>query len=363
MRSMSFLVTDKCNVKCDFCAPNCGPDENGYLSEIEMIKIYDDVSVFHQVPLIVFSGGEPMLYWKKLRKVMEHIQHSEPSTRIRIVTNGSWAITQEKAEHIVSKLHEAGLSEFNISVDDFHQKYVPFERVKYAIYAAHKFDIPVLLAHKTYPGSISSRSFYEKELECDIPDIDEIESSDFDGPKIVITTGYTVPTGRGAEHVNSEEWVPIEYIDSPRYNEDNIMRPCTEVLNSYTINADSTLAPCCGLVSRDLQIFRSGNVVENNAVDIMEKSSKSIIYNWLALEGVGAIRDYVNSIEPVFNPSKRYVQACQLCQELFSNKEALRIIYKNIEHIGSMLSAKRCLHDAFTMSTKITHNNNMHSGS
>jgi len=166
-----------------------------------------------------------------------------------------------------------------------------------------------------------------------------------------ITTGYTVPIGRGSENIEANSWIPSKYVNEPRYNEDNIKKPCSEVLNSYTINADGTLAPCCGLVSRDLQIFRSGNVLEHDAVDVMDKYSKAVIYNWLALEGVGAIRDHVNSIEAVFDPSKKYVQACQLCQEVFSNADALKILQKELDKIGFRLSAKRYLHDALTVSS------------
>ncbi len=116
------------------------------------------------------------------------------------------------------------------------------------------------------------------------------------------------------------------------------------MLNSYNISADGYLVPCCGLVDRELKMFYSlENVLQNDILQVMEKCSQSIIYNWLALEGPWAIKEFVKAKDKSVPFLEKYVQACQICQELFSNEKVLQIIYDNIDSVGKKLSILRSL--------------------
>lgn len=234
MKALTFVVTDRCNVSCDFCAPGCGPALRQRLTGEQMNKVVEDVARAHPLRLVVFTGGEPMLYWKDLRDTIERVRARSPLAAIRIVTNVYWATSVRRATSILSALREAGLTELNYSVDDFHQEHIPEQRIVNGVEAALALDIPVLLAHKTYPGSRSSRAYYESLLSRPIQSIDGMTTSEFQRAKLAISTGYTVPVGRGSEHVAIEEWLPDRYAaDAPAVQALHAEGPCLEVLNSF----------------------------------------------------------------------------------------------------------------------------------
>jgi len=340
MNSITFIVTDKCNIRCKFCGPDCGPQYKTYLTSENMNKIFSEVSSKIPVPLVVFTGGEPMLFSKELCKSLNYIKLSKSRSVTRVVTNAFWASSPTSAISALNKLKNAGLAELNISVDDFHQEFVPIENVKNAVNAAIKLEIRVLLAHKSYPSSISNKAYYEDCLGMSIEQVNKNKSNNFNENKVFFSQSYTVPIGRGSDEINKDKWLP------PNYTKDRWEGPCSEVLKSYTISPNGNLMPCCGLVNRDIGIFYAGNVLNNNIVSEMEKYCKSILYNWLALEGPSEIRKFVIEKDPKITFSDKYVQNCQVCQELFSNERVLHIINSNSDAIGYKLTLLRCLLDA-----------------
>jgi len=343
MMALNFLVTDRCNITCDFCGPCCGPWYRSHLNAEVMKLIFDRLHSVGLVPVVVFTGGEPLLYRKDVEETIRHIREVS-DTPMRIVTNAFWARNIKTARTLLRNLKEAGLTEFNYSVDDFHQRFIPLSTIKNGIEAAIELGIPVHLAHKTYPNSKSNRSLYEETFERQIPILDQL------GPKrrgkelLTISTGYTLPIGRGSELVNLERWVPN---DLP---ETQWKGPCKEVLASITISANGYLSPCCGLVDRNLDAFYVASVVEYDVLDILEYANKTVLYNWLALEGPSAIMEYIMSQDPSLQFLGRYIQNCQICQELFSDSRKVVIILDSLERMGKVLSVNRCIYESHRIS-------------
>lgn len=338
MTTLVFSVTDRCNISCDFCAVNCGPHESGFLSSTQMITIFENLSCINNVIQVIFTGGEPMLYRREIVGVLKHIRRTG-KTASRIVTNASWAKSYVIARNILEELQGAGLTELNYSVDDFHQKYIPLKRIRYAVQAALDLHIPVLLAHKTYPGSRSSKATYEKLLQMSIPDIDKVNFEKRD-ELLLFSSSYTVPTGRGSEKINKNDWIPHECPDSQWRG------PCEEVFKNISISSKGELMPCCGLVDRKIRVFYFGNVLKNDMGIIVEKANKNILFNWLALEGPAAIMDFVKALDSSLTFADRYVQGCQLCEELFSNERVLEILSENINIIGYRIAVSRSILEA-----------------
>jgi len=340
MNNISFIVTDKCNIRCDFCAPECDPKYKEYLKSKDMIKIFSDLESQMEISLVVFTGGEPMLFKNEIIETIKYIKKISPKTNLRIVTNGFWASSFKSSKITITELISAGISELNISVDDFHQKYISEKNIKNIVFNAREFGLRVLLAHKSYPNSKSDKEYYENLLGSEITHIRESTKDNLSKETIFFSSGYTVPIGRGSKNINKEEWLPKNYTDQ-RWK-----GPCNEVLKSYTVSPDGSLMPCCGLVSRDLGVFYGSNVIENDTAKEMEKYCNSFLYNWLALEGPSGILNFVKQKDSSLMFSKYFVQNCQVCQELFSNETVLNIIYQNMDEISSKLSLARCLLDA-----------------
>ncbi|MCC7566029.1 MAG: radical SAM protein [Methanomicrobiaceae archaeon] len=103
-------LTDRCNLLCTHCysrsGPGCGTE--GELSTGEALRLIDDLASMG-VPLILFSGGEPLLR----DDIWELARHARVrGIKIALSTNGT-LITAEAAEEI----RESGIEYVGISLD------------------------------------------------------------------------------------------------------------------------------------------------------------------------------------------------------------------------------------------------------
>lgn len=101
-------VTYGCNLRCQHCYASAGKARADELSTDEALMAIDQFAAMG-VPIIAFSGGEPLVR----SDILQLIRHaSDKGIFVAIATNGT-LITKEKAR----ELKEAGLQYLQISVD------------------------------------------------------------------------------------------------------------------------------------------------------------------------------------------------------------------------------------------------------
>jgi len=103
-------LTDRCNLTCAHCYSRSSPgrDTKNELSTAEALALIDDFSVMG-VPLILFSGGEPLLrddIWELARHA--HVK----GIKMALSTNGT-LVTAD----IAKKIRESGIEYAGISLD------------------------------------------------------------------------------------------------------------------------------------------------------------------------------------------------------------------------------------------------------
>ena len=331
MKTIIFSVTEKCNIECKFCALGCSPKAVGSLSGSRMKDIIAESLQLFDIKNIVFTGGEPLLYKADVSKAISYAKKNGIKTRI--VTNGYWATTPLKAEKLLFELVKEGLSEINISVDDFHQEFIPLGNVKNAVEASLKLNLPIHLAHKTYPESKSNKNTYEKLINKEIKDIKELNNQEIKEAGITFSSGITVPIGRHANKVALDDWKVYQPV--------NYMSNCDNLLDSVNINADETLSPCCGLFDKKTSMFRYAKLSELSLEEILNKASKNAIYNWLAIKGPYEFRNLLKELNSNLLFSDEYYQNCQICNEIFNSSEAVKTILKHLDKISHYISLEK----------------------
>jgi len=121
-------MTRRCNLKCIHCYSNSAdidyPDE---LTTEEGKKLIDDLALFGS-PVILFSGGEPLLR-PDLLELAQYV--TDKGMRAVISTNGT-LITKE----IAAKLQKIGLSYVGVSLDGLEKTHDKFRGKKGAFAAA-----------------------------------------------------------------------------------------------------------------------------------------------------------------------------------------------------------------------------------
>ncbi|MDD1712722.1 MAG: radical SAM protein [Methanoregulaceae archaeon] len=103
-------LTDRCNLSCTHCYSKSGPGRTneGELSTAEALKVIDDLADM-SVPLILFTGGEPLLR----EDIWELARHARSrGLKMALSTNGT-LITPDFARRI----KESGIEYAGISLD------------------------------------------------------------------------------------------------------------------------------------------------------------------------------------------------------------------------------------------------------
>lgn len=112
--AVTWNITRRCNLKCIHCYVDAGPRDPGELTTEEAMDVVDQMAEVG-VPMVIFSGGEPLL-----REDLFQIAEYAGSKGIKLVlsTNGT-LITKEVAR----RLKDLGFYYVGISLDSIDESY------------------------------------------------------------------------------------------------------------------------------------------------------------------------------------------------------------------------------------------------
>lgn len=115
-------VTRRCNLKCVHCySESENHDYEGELSTEDGIRFLDSLAEF-KVPVILFSGGEPLIR----KDIFTLISHARSKGMRAVVSTNGTLINS----HIALKLKDAGLSYVGVSLDGLREKHDFFRGVE-----------------------------------------------------------------------------------------------------------------------------------------------------------------------------------------------------------------------------------------
>lgn len=328
IKSVCFLTTYQCNARCGFC--ECRPENKEMLSYDDMARYIDEACELGTVGQIVFSGGEPTLLGEDLFRGIAYA--TQRGLLTRVVTNGWWGKTPEKADAFLGRLIESGLQEINISLDDMHQDWIPFESVKNSFLACVKRKFRCLLAHKVLKNARMTRAYLEEQFGVELIDFSHDRTYTPDEECRLISTGVVVPVGPKPQDYAQEELTYGEFRGS-----------CGSVLRDIIIGANHQFLPCCGIVTKNLPELTFGDLRQKRMIDAIDEANRDLMANWLALEGPSGIAEFVKKKDPSIPFDQRYTGICHLCNEVLTRPDVRRVL---VEHLDEIKQRVR-LHRAF----------------
>ncbi len=275
---VGLLLTYRCSAECRHCFFECSPRRTEVMTHQTAQRVITE-AVSLGAKWVSFSGGEPFLEYDSLRDLIS--LSSENGLNTEVVSNGFWGETIEKAQGVLKPLIEAGLDVLNLSVDDFHCEYVPFESVRNAYWGAVDLGVKIVLMVSTGKDSeITSESL--PELLGD----DRIQvagkSRILNSHAVLFETQFT-PIGRGA----GLRYDPVHFTEIR----------CGEVLRDIGVAPNGDVMPCCGpLGTRNVL----GNINEEGLGLILDRAGREPRYKRIR-EGV--------------NVDGRYSSRCHACVE------------------------------------------------
>jgi radical SAM protein with 4Fe4S-binding SPASM domain len=217
------------------------------------------------VEWISITGGEPFLEQELLMNLVEYAKSKGLKTEI--VTNCYWAETLETAKYLLNSLQKIGLDVLNLSIDDFHQEYVPIGYTRNAYWAAKKLGVKVvIMTTTTKNNTITAKNIPELLLDENIQLLGEPRLRD---PNALLIETPITPVGRGET---------IKELDNAMISEVN----CGEVLRDIGIGPNGQVYPCCGPLAAKIIL---GNIKTSTLTDIIASVEKDTIFSSIR-EGV-----------------------------------------------------------------------------
>jgi MoaA/NifB/PqqE/SkfB family radical SAM enzyme len=302
---VGLLITERCNVECDHCWFESGPDRKSAMSFEDIRGYIDQAREISTVEWISFTGGEPFLHPGLLESSVKYA--SERGLRSECVTNCYWADTERMAEGTLEGLVGAGLDVINISADDFHQRHIPFERVRNCFNAARALGVKIAIMCAVAKSSALRAKDVKRHLGDRGIQIIGAGKPKPTAQAIIIETGFT-PVGRGAE-IPEEEWMIGE---SPG-------GPCSLVLRDIGISPSGRVLPCCSAASL-VEEACLGNAKEESLDEIIEHASRRPLFIALSTEGPSVLAQRLGLKET------SYVDRCHLCHGVLTNPGLDRIL-------------------------------------
>ncbi len=128
---IEFVVTNRCNSNCRHCLV----DKNKRKSKpaavgIELAtKVIKEVAVKYSLQSLMTFGGEPLLFPDVVFAIHRTARDCGIAKR-EIITNAGCQKSEGDSREMARKLAESGVTDMAISVDGFHQEYIPAIVVK-----------------------------------------------------------------------------------------------------------------------------------------------------------------------------------------------------------------------------------------
>lgn len=119
LKGIHFLLTYKCTSECDHCFLYCSPNSEGTFTVDQIQSVLSEAAKhLRSVEWVYFEGGEPFLFYPLLLEGVKFAR--KKGYKIGLVTNAYFATCEKDAMLWLKPLAEAGIDNFSVSDDEFH---------------------------------------------------------------------------------------------------------------------------------------------------------------------------------------------------------------------------------------------------
>ena len=239
LNKIEFVVTDACSGRCKHCSQGthdgCGEKIDPALAAEAVRKIAKQ----YDITTVMTFGGEPLLHTDAVYSVINAAKELGIKRR-QVITNGYFSKNPKRIKEVPRRLFECGVNDLLLSVDAFHQEYIPIEVVRSFAAEVLKLGVPIRLQPAWLVSADDSNEYNRKTREI---------LGSFEELNIPISSGNVIfPEGNALEYL-------AHYFenDPPKnpYTED----PCDVKCISFSENGD----------------VLDGNIYRMDVIEIIEK--------------------------------------------------------------------------------------------
>ena len=127
LTAIHFLITYGCSAECDHCFIWGAPGRSAGIA-VELVESFlNQVRSVESVTGVCAEGGESFTEYDVLVRFLRGA--TARGLTASALTNASWVESRQQAEERIAELMAAGLTNLGISTDQWHQRFIPVERV------------------------------------------------------------------------------------------------------------------------------------------------------------------------------------------------------------------------------------------
>ena len=299
---IEFIVTYLCNSSCSHC--QLGEEEKwkrfpNHVDKDMAVDIVRKVGQAYTPRSIMTFGGEPLLYPDIVYAIHRQARKMGIPRR-EIITNGFWSTRTERIQEIARRLAKCGVNDVGISVDVFHQEFIPLKTVKKTATSLIEAGIERVEWNPCWVVSKNHDNKYNRRTKAILQKLHNPNVKEGEG-------NYVRPEGRALSHL--AEFLPPRTL-MPKEKCGEI--PYTEKLDSVktiSIEPDGRVAVC--------QNFHIGNAHESDIIDILENYDPFKIPEALSIikKGMNGLTEWAKQRDVEPRP-EGYYNICHMCTDL-----------------------------------------------
>jgi TPR repeat protein len=275
------------------CCFSCTPKGGRLLDAKRMKEYMDQASDIKTVKNIAFSGGEAIMHFRQFLDCVSYA--AGLGFNATLVTNGFWAADEKKGYRMMNTLAEAGLKQVSISVDTYHQEFVPIETERKAAR---------ILAEL---GLLSALTFMDtKDGACMGNSLDELRPEIY-GAELILYPLFEA--GAAGKNIPGDQYLRLCEARAAAcpYEKD------------IAVLFDGSVMMCCSQYSHVIPMTHLGDFYENSLQETITAFNQNDFIYILLHSG---FEWYVNAAEELgYTFNSHYGVACELCHAIFSNAE------------------------------------------
>ena len=133
-----------CTGKCKHCSEGDHDGFTGHIDADAAVEAIKKICAYYKIQSVMTFGGEPLLYPDTVCTI--HKTASDLGiAKIQLITNGYFSKNPERIEAVVRDIKNSGVNDLLLSVDAFHQEYIPLDPVFHFAKSAAQSGIPIRL--------------------------------------------------------------------------------------------------------------------------------------------------------------------------------------------------------------------------
>lgn len=250
---LEFVVTDACTGRCRHCGEGERESHGQSVDREAAVRAVKSLAGRYAIESVMTFGGEPLLRADTVCAIHAAARDCGIPER-QIITNGFFSKDERRIDQVAKALCEAGVNDILVSVDCFHQEFIPVAPVVQFAQALLRYDAPRLRAHPVWVVNEE----HENPYNAGTKRILEI----FTGLGMERSAGNNIgPSANAVKHLG-------EYFDPP--GKIDLSQPCGSM--PYTAPLDDVRCVC---VNPDGEVrlcgIGIGNICRDDILDIVDR--------------------------------------------------------------------------------------------